>query len=406
LPTSSDGMRTIIAENLSKLYHFGDAVAFSLRDWITSHFKRSDDYREKHELWALRDVSLEVSEGDTLAIIGNNGAGKSTLLKILSRITKPTSGSAEIRGRVGSLLEVGTGFHNELSGRDNIFLNGAILGMRKMEIERRFDEIVEFSEIEKFLDTPVKHYSSGMYMRLAFSIAAHFEPDILIVDEVLAVGDINFQRKCLGKMDEVSKSGRTVLFVSHNLGSLAQICNKGLLLDRGEVKAYGSIEDTIDTYLSSSQAQRHFRLDEGDAERDMAVSEAYITTGSGRITSELSHSEPFFLELIVNLRKRRRGAMFCVALLNKLKERVFTEHKLLDELLPSTSSDGHLRFKVPGNFIAPNDYSFLVQIFLPDGEIIHNLFDICPFSVIDTGSDLAAFKDYGWVQVKGEWEIL
>jgi lipopolysaccharide transport system ATP-binding protein len=399
-------MRTIVAENLSKLYHFGDAVDFSLRDWISSLFKRPEDYREKHELWALRDVSFEVDEGDTLAIIGNNGAGKSTLLKILSRITKPTQGTAEIRGRVGSLLEVGTGFHNELSGRDNIFLNGAILGMKKAEISRKFDEIVEFSEIEKFLDTPVKHYSSGMYMRLAFSIAAHFEPDILIVDEVLAVGDINFQRKCLGKMDEVSRSGRTVLFVSHNLGSLAQICNKGLLLDRGEVKAYGGIEETIDIYLSSSRAQKQFTLDESDRDRDMAITEAFVTAESGRVTNEISHSEPFAIELVVNSRKHRRGAMFCVALLNKHKERVFTEHKLVEELLPPGKTDGHVRFRIPPDLIAPNDYSFLVQIFLPSGEIVHNLFDICPVTVIDTGSELAAFKDYGWVQIKGQWETV
>ena len=215
-------MKTIRIENISKRYYLGDKLPNSLRDMIVGMF-RTSGRSNKNELWALKDVSLDVDEGETLGIIGRNGAGKSTLLKILSRITKPTSGSATIHGRVGSLLEIGTGFHNELTGRENIYMNGAILGMRRAEIEQKFDEIVAFSEIEQFLDTPVKHYSSGMYTRLAFSVAAHLEPEILIVDEVLAVGDSGFQNKCLGKMDEVSRSGKTVLFVSHNLGSLSQI---------------------------------------------------------------------------------------------------------------------------------------------------------------------------------------
>src|SRR5688500_1718799 len=211
-------MQVINADNLSKRYVLGTRQPYSFRELLTGFFERGDDAGKV--LWALRDVSFTVDEGETLGLIGHNGAGKSTLLKILSQITKPSSGSATIRGRVGSLLEVGTGFHNELTGRENIYLNGAILGMKHAEIEKRFDEIVAFSEIEQFLDTPVKHYSSGMYMRLAFSVAAHLEPEVLIVDEVLAVGDTGFQNKCLGKMDEVSRSGRTVLFVSHNLGSL------------------------------------------------------------------------------------------------------------------------------------------------------------------------------------------
>ena len=205
-------MQVIKVENLSKLYYLGGKSSNSLRDALVGFIKNPKG-NPKQELWALRDINFSVKDGETLGIIGHNGAGKSTLLKILSRITKPTSGSAEIHGRVGSLLEVGTGFHNELSGRENIYLNGAILGMRRAEIEKKFDEIVAFSEIEKFLDTPVKHYSSGMYMRLAFSVAAHLEPEILIVDEVLAVGDVAFQKKCLNKMQSVGQAGRTVLFV-------------------------------------------------------------------------------------------------------------------------------------------------------------------------------------------------
>ena len=203
---------------------------------------------QKEEFWALRDVSFDVNQGEVVGIIGRNGAGKSTLLKILSRITEPTEGAVTIKGRVASLLEVGTGFHPELSGRENIYLNGAILGMSRAEIRRKFDEIVAFAEVEKFLDTPVKHYSSGMYVRLAFAVAAHLEPEILIVDEVLAVGDAEFQKKCLGRMNAVSHSGRTVLFVSHNLEALRAICTKGLLLESGHTRAAGPIADVIGQY--------------------------------------------------------------------------------------------------------------------------------------------------------------
>ncbi len=232
----------IQVQNLSKRYRLGASQARykMLRESIMESLKQIGRPKNSPEtiIWALKDVSFEVRQGEAVGIIGRNGAGKSTLLKILSRITKPTSGRALIHGRVGSLLEVGTGFHPELTGRENIYLNGAILGMRRAEIERKFDEIVAFSEIEKFLDTPVKFYSSGMYVRLAFAVAAHLEPEILVVDEVLAVGDAQFQKKCLGKMDEVSKGGRTVLFVSHNMGAVEKLCKKVIFLEDGMVSAY------------------------------------------------------------------------------------------------------------------------------------------------------------------------
>jgi lipopolysaccharide transport system ATP-binding protein len=201
--------------------------------------------------WALRDVSFEITQGDVIGVIGKNGAGKSTLLKILSRITEPSRGFAQIRGRVGSLLEVGTGFHGELTGRENIYLNGAILGMRKTEIVRKFDEIVAFAEIDKFLDTPVKHYSSGMYMRLAFAVAAHLEPEILLVDEVLSVGDVAFQKKCLGKMNQVRQSGRTVLFVSHNMATIENLCSRTIVLQDGKIAFVGPSKDAVKFYLES-----------------------------------------------------------------------------------------------------------------------------------------------------------
>ena len=205
--------------------------------------------REEDMVWALKNVSFEVNEGELLGIIGRNGAGKTTILKVLSRITEPTTGSIGIHGRISSLLEVGTGFHPELTGRENIFLNGAILGMRRREIERKFDEIINFSEIEKFIDTPVKRYSSGMYVRLAFAVAAHLEPEILLVDEVLAVGDIAFQKKCLGRMGEVAKGGRTVLFVSHNMETIQKLCTRAILLHEGTVVMEGSTDEVISKYL-------------------------------------------------------------------------------------------------------------------------------------------------------------
>jgi lipopolysaccharide transport system ATP-binding protein len=245
----------ITVEGVSKRYRLGTARGeyATLRDAIARPFRRrrEPEVLARTTLWALRDVSFAVENGETVGFIGRNGAGKSTLLKVLSRITRPTEGRATIHGRVGSLLEVGTGFHAELTGRENIYLNGAILGLRRHEIDRRFDEIVAFSEVEEFLDTPVKRYSSGMTVRLAFAVAAHLEPEILLVDEVLAVGDIAFQRKCLGKMTEVASEGRTVLFVSHNMAVIQALCKRGLLLDGGIVRADGPVDDVVRQYLRS-----------------------------------------------------------------------------------------------------------------------------------------------------------
>ncbi len=256
----------ILVKNLGKEYRIGgiqksyDTLGAQITDIFTSPFRRAGKLLRgqaagvaelDERFWALRDISFTVERGEAVGIIGRNGAGKSTLLKILSRITGPTTGEAIIKGRVGSLLEVGTGFHPELTGRENVFLNGAILGMQKSEIERKFDEIVAFAEIDKFIDTPVKHYSSGMYVRLAFSVAAHLEPEVLLVDEVLAVGDVAFQKKCLGKMDDVAQAGRTVLFVSHNMGLIQLFCTRGIFLQEGRIHTDGPIEAAIDAYLQT-----------------------------------------------------------------------------------------------------------------------------------------------------------
>jgi lipopolysaccharide transport system ATP-binding protein len=258
----------IKVENIGKEYRIGAPVIQyrTLRDSLSNFFKhpfrkaqrQNDEFSGK--IWALKDVSFEVKQGQVLGVIGRNGAGKSTLLKILSRVTDPTTGYAEIRGRVGSLLEVGTGFHPELTGRENIYLNGAILGMKSYEIDRKFDEIVAFSEVEKFIDTPVKRFSSGMYLRLAFAVAAHLEPEILVVDEVLAVGDAEFQRKCLGKMNDVAQEGRTVLFVSHNMSAILRLTEETLVLEHGHLILRAPSTQAVDYYLSSGFSQEGERV--------------------------------------------------------------------------------------------------------------------------------------------------
>jgi lipopolysaccharide transport system ATP-binding protein len=275
----------IRCEKLSKQYRIGSPDGYkTLRDAISNTavaaFRRSKNSQNGH-IWALQDVSFEIKRGEVVGIIGLNGAGKSTLLKILSRITGPTCGRADIYGRVGSLLEVGTGFHPELTGRENIYLNGAILGMRKTEIDRKFDAIVGFAEVEKFLDTPVKRYSSGMYVRLAFGVAAHLETEVLLVDEVLAVGDAQFQKKCFEKMRDIGVQGRTILFVSHNMSAVRSICRQALIIEKGRVVAQGEIDETIDRYLSEISATQD--LDEAIETNTFTVISVEATSATGPV---------------------------------------------------------------------------------------------------------------------------
>ena len=295
----------IRCEGIAKQYRLGERESYralrdTLADAVTAPLRRlraalhSANRRPSNgsaTIWALKDVSLEIRQGEVVGIIGRNGAGKSTLLKILSRITKPSRGSADIYGRVGSLLEVGTGFHPELTGRENVFLNGAILGMSKAEVARKFDEIVAFAELEKFIDTPVKRYSSGMYMRLAFAVAAHLDPEIMLVDEVLAVGDVQFQKKCLGKMGEVSKQGRTVLFVSHSLSSIQSLCRRGILLEEGAIVCDGAVDAAIDRYLAKQPAAEF--VAQPDARKPSITRAIAECSPSGVITVEMSFCSPF-----------------------------------------------------------------------------------------------------------------
>jgi lipopolysaccharide transport system ATP-binding protein len=298
----------IKVEGLSKHYLL-NKNAMQKSDTLYGNFinglkniKNITQKKETEDFWALKDISFEIEKGDRVGIIGRNGAGKSTLLKILSRITPPTKGRIEYTGRMASLLEVGTGFHGDLSGRENIYLNGSILGMSKFEIDRKFDEIVDFAEVEKFIDTPVKRYSSGMYVRLAFAVAAHLEPEILIVDEVLAVGDAEFQKKCLGKMEDVSNNeGRTILFVSHQMAAIKQLCNKGIILTNGSVTFSGNINSAIDEYQNINNKYIGFRYSKRSRDnKNLELLAAEISDFNEDAKSEYSIGEDIFIKLQIN----------------------------------------------------------------------------------------------------------
>lgn len=357
----------IKVSNISKRYRIGAAESGyktfreSIMDAVSTPFRnlsrlrsltRFKNVEEADVIWALKDVSFEVDEGEVLGIIGKNGAGKTTLLKVLSRITEPTSGFAEIRGRVSSLLEVGTGFHPELTGRENIFLNGAILGMRKREIERKFDEIVSFAEIGKYIDTPVKRYSSGMFVRLAFAVAAHLEPDILLVDEVLAVGDIGFQKKCLGKMEDVAKGGRTVLFVSHNMGAIGLLCQRVLLLNQGRLISAGDPKKIIDEYLNSfeksiaSQAGVSFLPDTSKRIQILALRSLDHT---GKPTTELDRAFPFRVAVEFDVREYTEEAQ--VELVLETLHGVIISHSADADM-----AQGEEIRRMPGRYLATAEY--------------------------------------------------
>jgi lipopolysaccharide transport system ATP-binding protein len=334
----------IRVENLGKQYKIGlaperyrtlrdslvDTAAAPIR-WIQSTFKRSNVRtleRSNDTIWALKEINFDVRKGQVLGVIGRNGAGKSTLLKILSRVTEPTAGLAEIHGRVGSLLEVGTGFHPELTGRENIYLNGAILGMKRAEIDAKFDEMVAFSEVEQFIDTPVKRYSSGMYLRLAFAVAAHLEPEILVVDEVLAVGDAEFQRKCLGKMSDVAQQGRTVLFVSHNMSAILRLTEEAIVLDKGRLVLRAPTPQAVDFYLASGFAQIGERTWSGDEIPPEAAPFCPVALRTlntdGKVVDTLRSIEPITVEIEYALEAPLTGLRVGVYLMTTRGEYVFT----------------------------------------------------------------------------------
>ena len=361
----------IKVENLSKLYYLGELHERSnmLRDKLTGFFKKCGTPKKSETIWALRDVSFEVKAGEVLGIIGRNGAGKTTLLKILSRITKPTSGYATIDGRVGSLLEVGTGFHPELTGRENIYLNGAVLGMKKQEIQRKFDEIVAFAEIEKFLDTPVKRYSSGMYVRLAFGVAAHLQPEILLVDEVLAVGDTTFQKKCMGKMGRVAQEGRTVLFVSHNMAAVAAICSRAVLIETGSVVADGDAYEVVAHYQQSLGSKQTSSVELTDwpsrhGPGDLARFKSAATYDlKGQSCDVISIGAGLIIRLHIHFFKPVRTPEVGVAILNLLGQRVCHIVSAWEGLSePVDAGEYMYEITIPRLFLVPGLYTLTLWV--------------------------------------------
>ena len=367
----------IHVENLGKEYTIGVPVVNyqTLRDRFSGMFQRrekrlgSGNKESEGKIWALKDVSFDVKQGQVLGVIGRNGAGKSTLLKILSRVTDPTAGYAEIRGRVGSLLEVGTGFHPELTGRENIFLNGAILGMKKSEIDGKFDEIVAFSEVEKFIDTPVKRYSSGMYLRLAFAVAAHLEPEILVVDEVLAVGDAEFQRKCLGKMSDVAQQGRTILFVSHNMSAILRLTEETLVIDKGRLMKRAPTPDAVDFYLSrglSQVGQYAWQEDEiPESAKPFKPLSVRVLNKDGQVSDTVRSSEPTTIEVEYELSESINGLRVGLYLQTTQGEFIFTsfdtdEQKKFEDY--GIRSEGHYfsRCTIPADYL--NEGRFVIGI--------------------------------------------
>jgi lipopolysaccharide transport system ATP-binding protein len=410
----------IKAENISKSFvisheikaHYnslGEAVSQFTKQLIQG---RKENLSSHEEFWALKDINFEIGKGDRVGIIGRNGAGKSTLLKVLSRITEPTSGRIKIDGRVASLLEVGTGFHPELTGRENIFLNGAILGMSRAEIRNKFDEIVAFAEVEQFLDTPVKRYSSGMYVRLAFAVAAHLEPEVLIVDEVLAVGDAQFQKKCLGKMQDVSKNeGRTVLFVSHNMGVIAQLCNKGILLNKGSIEKIGLIDAVVTEYIknnnNSSDSGYHYDVSKDFAGKKRNFFNEILTLNSrDTATSDFSFDESISVKIDFTINESIPNLLIGLALNDRFGNTVFTVFRNVSEFRNYEQKKYDGEVELPASLLAPNQYNFSFSIWLKDLKIYELLENVCSVKIHDNGTELALFEglNYGNILIKPKWK--
>lgn len=401
----------IRVKNLSKVYKIGSYTSTSIGESVQNLFSSlTGKPQESFSLFdALKDVSFEIKKGESVGIIGKNGAGKSTLLKTLSRITKPTSGSISIDGRMASLLEVGTGFHPDLTGKENIFLNGAILGMRKAEIKSKFDEIVSFSGVEKFINTPVKRYSSGMYVRLAFAVAAHLEPEILIIDEVLAVGDAEFQKKCLGKMDEVVRSGRTILFVSHNLGAVSELCSRAILLDKGKIIADGESNKTIGTYLENViQNQGVFELDE---EPDLPCFVTRVAVGN-----EQEQKPEFQFGELVQIKIDYTVTEKCDF---NIEFNLFRNYNCIFTTFNTDMSEENFyrekgkyqaEIRIPGNLLKAGHYRFnIILRRTTDGAHIQALKEIISFSISESYINLTkkGFKEErgGDIVFPGHWKI-
>jgi lipopolysaccharide transport system ATP-binding protein len=403
----------IVAEGLGKAYSLNPQQSPKLlRDHLAALFKAPfEPNRKKRKgiFWALKNVSFECRTGEVIGLIGRNGAGKSTLLKILSRITRPTEGWAEIHGRLGSLLEVGTGFHSELTGRENTYLSGSILGMKKKEIDSKFENIVEFSELSKFIDTPVKHYSSGMYVRLAFAVAAHLEPEILLIDEVLAVGDASFQEKCLGKMNEISATGRTIFLVSHNMGAVTQLCKRCILIDNGQITEDGASQSVVSKYLASFAAEGtsvEYARNANSASPAIFL-RLWIGNQRGEPIGSVDVKEGFQVCLKVLVRQLTTGLDIGFRIDNSLKIPIFTSNFGQTKRQSAELPPGEHTFFVPvrGNFLAPGLYSLTAGLQRPNQEIYDLREHAINFRVDESGSDMWQYhgSNYGNILVDLDW---
>lgn len=416
----------IEVENLGKKYTIGHQQPQNMglrhvldRGW-RSLLRRGLNPTQKiippktEDFWALRDVSFEVKQGDRVGIIGRNGAGKSTLLKLLSRITDPTTGRIRLQGRVASLLEVGTGFHPELTGRENIYLNGAILGMSKAEIQRKFDEIVAFAEVEKFLDTPVKRYSSGMYVRLAFAVAAHLEPEVLVVDEVLAVGDAQFQKKCLGKMEDVGKEGRTVIFVSHNMGTIVQLCNKAFYFQKGCLLEQGDVNQIISHYLTANTEDncdgKIFLNPPSNSSKAVFFKSVSVLDADERENSELDVRSPIIIVLEYEITQNLSNLELSIRIDTHDGRPVFTSQQSdFNARSLAERSPGHYQstIEIPGMFLMPGSYLLTLAAHQPMVEIYDFHEHILSFVVLETGTKYAQYNqphNVGVVMINLPWQ--
>ncbi len=392
-------MLALKAENISKQYRLGQVGTGTLshdlnRFWYKVRGKEdpylkigeANDRTTKGDseyVWSLRDINFEIEKGDAVGIIGRNGAGKSTLLKLLSKVTKPTTGKIYTNGRIASLLEVGTGFHPEMTGRENVFLNGAILGMTRKEIKRKFDEIVAFSGVERYIDTPVKRYSSGMYVRLAFAVAAHLESEILIVDEVLAVGDAEFQKKCLGKMNDVTKGeGRTILFVSHNMAAVKQLCTSGILLKNGQVAHRGDINSVLENYIINELSPNsEFKYIE-DISKKAQIQKVRVYNNNAIETTEFGHSDDINLDISFINRSVKNGIRVNIAVLDKFENVIFVTRKVFEE-----KNENNFTIKIEGGKLIPNTYVLSVAIDTPAVELYDIIKGGIQLNIIETGHE-------------------
>ena len=411
-------MNVIQIENLWKEYRLGvighGTLTHDLQSWwarktgkddpnvrINPTQKKKEKQITGDRFWALQDINLEIKQGEVLGIIGNNGAGKSTLLKILSRVTAPSKGNIKIKGHIASLLEVGTGFHPELTGRENIYLNGAILGMSRQEVKCKFDEIVDFSGIEPFIDTPVKRYSSGMYVRLAFAVAAHLEPEILIIDEVLAVGDADFQKKCLGKMGAVAHEGRTVLFVSHNMGAVSKLCNKGVFLEDGTVKEYGDAEDIIKRYLCGSSdniSRKTWGPEIAPGNNDIKLNSIEIIVDNNH-TNSIFTGQKFAIQIAVDVHKEYAEFGIQIVIRNSLGQSVIHSSSIVSIEKNINAGSWIYQVEIAANLLREGEYFISIRADIPNKEWIFFIDNVLRFSLVSKSTNISIYSSKLWTGV-------